>query len=64
MNKVDIVSNLLAMDCEEALVAIFLSLDGASLDACSKVCKAWQDFLEQRFWRSNKLRPALQAKLR
>ena len=64
MNKVDIVSNLLAMDCEEALVAIFLSLDGASLDACSKVCKPWREFLEKRFWRSNKLRPALQAKLR
>ena len=62
--KVDIVSNLLSMDCEEALHAIFLSLDGSSLAACSLVCKSWHKFIRKRVWRCSKVRPALEAKLR
>ena len=48
--KVDIVSCLLSMDCEEALHAIFLSLDGSSLAACSLVCKSW-------LWHCCRVRP-------
>ena len=62
--KVDIVSCLLSMDCEEALRAIFLSLDGSSLDACSCVCKSWHNFLQKRLWHSQRVRPFLEAKLR
>ena len=62
--KVDIVSCLLSMDCEEALHAIFLSLDGSSLAACSLVCKSWHKFLRQRLWRCRRVRPVLEAKLR
>ena len=62
--KVDIVSCLLSMDCEEALHAIFLSLDGSSLAACSLVCTSWHKFLRQRLWRCRRVRPVLEAKLR
>ena len=62
--KVDIVSCLLSMDCEEALHAIFLPLDGSSLDACSLVCKSWHRFLQKRLWSSRRARPILEAKLR
>ena len=60
----DIVSGLLSMDCEEALQAIFLALDGSSLDASSLVCKSWHKFLQQRVWRCRRLRPFLESKLR
>ena len=62
--KVDIVSSLLSMDCEEALRSIFLSLDGSSMAACSRVCKSWNKFIRQRVWGCSKVRPALEAKLR
>ena len=64
MKKLDIVSCLLSMDCEEALCALFLSLDGSSLAACSLVCTSWHKFLRQRLWRCRKVRPVLEAKLR
>ena len=64
VRKVDIVSSLLSMDCEEALHAIFLSLDGSSLAACSLVCKSWRNFIQQRVWRCPRVRPVLEAKLR
>ena len=64
MKKVDIVSSLLSMDCEEALHTIFLSLDGSSLDACSLVCTSWHKFLQQRVWHCRRVRPLLEAKLR
>jgi len=64
MSKVDIVSCLLSMDCEEALHAIFLSLDGSSLDACSLVCQSWHKFLQKRVWGCQRVRPVLEAKLR
>ena len=64
VRKEDIVSSLLAMDCEEALHAIFLSLDGSSLSACSLVCKSWRNFIQQRVWRCPRVRPVLEAKLR
>ena len=64
MRKVDIVSSLLSMDCEEALHLIFLSLDGSSLSSCSLVCKSWRKFLRQSLWRRRQVRPLLEAKLR
>ena len=64
MSKVDIVSCLLSMDCEEALHAIFLPLDGSSLDACSLVCQSWHKFLQKRVWGCQRVRPVLEAKLR
>ena len=54
--KLDIVSCLLSMDCEEALCAIFLSLDGSTLAACSLVCTSWHKFLRQKLWRCRKVR--------
>ena len=64
MKVVNIVSDLLSMDCEEALHAIFLSLDSSSLNACSLVCRSWHKFLQKRLWRCQRVRPVLEAKLR
>ena len=61
--KVDIVSNLLTRDLEEALLKVFLALDGRSILACSLVCKSWQVFLSQRVWNNRMARPALRATL-
>ena len=63
VRKVDIVSNLLARDLEEALLKVFLALDGRSILACSLVCKTWQVFLSQRVWNNRVTRPALRATL-
>ena len=64
VRKVDIVSNLLARDIEEALLKVFLALDGRSLATCSLVCKSWRLFLQQRVWGNKVVRPALMASLR
>jgi len=64
MSKVNIVSRLLAMDCEEPVKKIFLYLDGASLSASYQVCKTWHTFLHQRVWRSPLHKTALDEKLR
>ena len=62
--RVDILSHLLARDMEEALLKVFLALDGRSLAACSLVCKSWRLFLQQRVWGNKVVRPALMARLR
>ena len=62
--RVDIISQLLARDMEEALLKVFLALDGRSLAACSLVCKSWRLFLRQRVWGNRVVRPALMARLR
>ena len=64
MCKVDIVSCLLAMGCEEHVKTIFLSLDGGSLSASYQVCKTWHIFLQQRVWHSPHLKSVLDKKLR
>ena len=64
VRKVDIVSHLLARDLEEALLKVFLALDGRSLASSALVCKSWRIFLRQRVWRNQAVRPTLMARLR
>ena len=62
--KVDIVSCMLASNLEEAIINVFLQLDGRSLAACSLVCKSWRLILRQRVWGNQKVKQILMAKLK
>ena len=62
--KVDIVSCMLARNLEEAIINVFLQLDGRSLAACSLVCKNWRLILRQRVWGNQKAKQILMAKLK
>ena len=59
----DLVSGLISWDQELFLQTLFLSLDLASLENCTKVCQTWTQFLAARVFLCTRLRMVLEARL-
>ena len=55
----EIMNKLFQSDLDEIIQKIFLNMDPMSLKSCTLACKEWNQFIQQRLWKSKSARKIL-----